>query len=144
MLFKYSSLTGVKQEHVSIYDETTHVYSESFLDTFLHTHEASKILILEEPCDVLYNESLQSFPTDEYSLIKGSPHAFFVEYLPANVTKGSGLQLLCQELNIPLKEVIAFGDGDNDVEFLQVAGIGVAVWNARDVTKAVANVVLEV
>ena len=120
------------------------MYSESLLHDFLSKYPASKILILDEPCDNLYAESLKTFSSNEYSLIKGSPHAFFVEYLPVNVNKGSGLVDLCISLNIPINEVIAFGDGDNDVEFLDVAGIGVAVGNAREVAKAVANVVLEV
>jgi hydroxymethylpyrimidine pyrophosphatase-like HAD family hydrolase len=42
-----------------------------------------------------------------------------------------------------MDNVAAFGDGDNDKEMLQWAGLGVAMQNARDVTKAAADVVLE-
>ena len=47
-------------------------------------------------------------------------------------------------MNIPLESVVAFGDGENDIEFLKYAGIGVAVQNARDLTKNAADIVLEV
>ena len=38
-----------------------------------------------------------------------------------------------------LDETIAFGDGGNDVDMLQAAGIGVAMGNASDSVKAVAD-----
>ena len=44
---------------------------------------------------------------------------------------------------LSLEEVIAFGDGDNDIEFLQLAGRGVAMQNARHTLKAVADEITE-
>ena len=38
---------------------------------------------------------------------------------------------------------MAFGDGDNDIEFVQNAGLGIAMKNGRDVLKAVADAVTE-
>lgn len=69
---------------------------------------------------------------------------WFLEVLHPDVCKGSGLQKMCQHhLKIPLEECIAFGDGDNDQEFLQVAGKGIAMKNAVTVTKAVADEVID-
>ena len=64
------------------------------------------------------------------NVIRGTP-PFFVEILNPNVHKGHGLRQLCTSLSIPLDEVLVFGDGDNDLEFLDMAGWGIAMKNAR-------------
>jgi len=53
-----------------------------------------------------------------------------LEVQPNGVTKAKGLAQLAETLGITLKQVIAFGDYDNDVEMLRAAGLGVAVGNA--------------
>ena len=69
---------------------------------------------------------------------------WFIEILHPHVNKGHGLQQMCQQhLHIPLEECVAFGDGDNDYEFLQMAGKGVAMKNAREVVKEIADEVIE-
>jgi hydroxymethylpyrimidine pyrophosphatase-like HAD family hydrolase len=57
---------------------------------------------------------------------------------------GEGLRRLCECIGIPIENAVAFGDGENDQEMLQLAGIGVAMGNARPAAKNHANVVLEV
>ena len=144
LLEKYSGLTAVVQQDYAIHHDDTTQLSHEKLDEFLRNTPASKILILHNDADELHAKSLESLPVEKYSIILGSPHAFFVEYLPMGMTKGEGLKLLCESLSISMNSVVAFGDGDNDVEFLSMAGHGVAVQNARDVTKAAADIVLEV
>lgn len=56
----------------------------------------------------------------------------YLELLPNDASKGSALQVLASYLNIPMEETIAIGDERNDVSMINVAGIGVAVKNARD------------
>lgn len=55
--------------------------------------------------------------------------------------KVSGILRYLQENGISPEETIAFGDGENDVEMLRFVGIGVAMGNAEDVTKAAADFV---
>lgn len=59
------------------------------------------------------------------------------------MSKGSALGLLAKKLDISLENCVAFGDSSNDIEMLETAGLGVAVANARDDLKAVADLVLE-
>lgn len=61
--------------------------------------------------------------------LSGAP---FVEVMAEGVTKGTGLARLCAHLGVDRSEVAAFGDGLNDVEMLEWAGLGVAVANAQD------------
>jgi len=62
----------------------------------------------------------------------------FLEVLPAGVSKGSALQRVCALLGVPPELVVAVGDNPNDLEMLQVAGLGVAVSNAHPTLRAAA------
>ena len=67
--------------------------------------------------------------------------AFNLEMSPANITKASGLVELCEFLKIDLSESVAIGDADNDREILQTAGLSVAMGNASDDIKQLADFV---
>ncbi|HHY56383.1 MAG TPA: HAD family phosphatase [Chloroflexi bacterium] len=66
-------------------------------------------------------------------------HEWLVEATAAGVDKGSGLRRLCALLGIDLRRVMAIGDSDNDIPMLEAAGLGVAMGNAGDHVKAVAD-----
>lgn len=64
----------------------------------------------------------------------------YLEIAPLQISKASALnQLLQSELNIEMKDVIAFGDNYNDIEMLKAVGCGVAVGNAKEEVKNVAD-----
>ena len=63
----------------------------------------------------------------------------FAEITPTGADKGSALARLCAALHIDRSEVIAFGDNHNDLSMLAWAGRGVAMGNAEDAVKAVAD-----
>lgn len=65
-----------------------------------------------------------------------------LEMSPQNVSKASGLNWLCQYLNLPLEKTIVVGDADNDAEVLRVAGLSVAMGNALPHIKAICDVVV--
>ena len=56
-------------------------------------------------------------------------------------SKADGVKVLSDALTIDIKEVIAFGDNYNDLQMLESVGIGVAMGNAKDELKAVADYV---
>lgn len=59
------------------------------------------------------------------------------------VSKGQTILEVLDRLQIPKAQSIAFGDGSNDIEMLQVVGHGVAMGNAQKEVKAVADTVTE-
>lgn len=65
-----------------------------------------------------------------------------LEVQPQGVCKGTALQQVAKMLHIPREEIIAFGDGNNDKEMLQFAGIGVALQNATPELKLAADKVV--
>jgi hypothetical protein len=56
-----------------------------------------------------------------------------------SANKGAGLEKLTELLEIDLKEIAAIGDNNNDIEMLQMAGIGIAMGNASEDIKARAD-----
>ncbi|HWV27926.1 MAG TPA: HAD family hydrolase [Aeromicrobium sp.] len=63
----------------------------------------------------------------------------WLDIAPQGVSKASGLQVLCDKLGVDASDVLAVGDGNNDVEMLQWAGRGVAMGQAPDLLKDVAD-----
>src|SRR5699024_10876356 len=49
-----------------------------------------------------------------------------------NMNKREGLKRVSEAFHIPEKRIIAFGDGPNDLEMIEYAGVGVAMENAID------------
>jgi Cof subfamily protein (haloacid dehalogenase superfamily) len=63
----------------------------------------------------------------------------FLEFAALGVSKGSGLEFLSERMGFSREHTIAFGDGENDVELVEWAGYGIAVANAHERVKAVAE-----
>jgi len=67
----------------------------------------------------------------------------WIEGVRYGVNKGAAMERLALTYGIPLASVVALGDEWNDVEMIQKAGVGVAMGNAIDAVKAVADVVAQ-
>jgi hydroxymethylpyrimidine pyrophosphatase-like HAD family hydrolase len=59
------------------------------------------------------------------------------------VNKGEGLKMYCEPHQIDLKDVIAFGDAENDIEMLKIAGMSVCLKDGMDDAKAASDAVTE-
>lgn len=65
----------------------------------------------------------------------------FFEMTKNGSNKGEALTVLCDYLGIDLADTMAFGDGENDLTFLQRAGVAVVMQNAGDVVKNFADII---
>ena len=65
----------------------------------------------------------------------------FLEFMDGKVSKGNALYEVADYLGIGTSNIMAFGDGENDISMIQTAGIGVAMENAARDVKAVANII---
>lgn len=65
----------------------------------------------------------------------------FIEMIPKPFSKAVGIEQLIQKLGISRKNTYAFGDGMNDYEMLKYVKYGVAMGNAADEFKAMADYV---
>ncbi|POP43769.1 hydrolase [Superficieibacter electus] len=64
-----------------------------------------------------------------------------LDIIQANCSKGQSLARYAQQQHIAMRDVIAFGDNDNDAEMLHLAGLGIAMGNASTRAKACADMV---
>ena len=64
---------------------------------------------------------------------------FFLEFMAKDVSKGNAIKALCEKLNISLSEVICFGDSLNDQSMFKVVGYAVAMGNASEELKKIAD-----
>lgn len=63
----------------------------------------------------------------------------WLDLAPVGVSKASGLQIVCDALGVDASDVLAIGDGRNDLEMLAWAGRGVAMGQSIDEVRAVAD-----
>jgi Cof subfamily protein (haloacid dehalogenase superfamily) len=63
----------------------------------------------------------------------------WIEVLPPALSKARAMAWLAEHLGVHRDETIAIGDGDNDVEMLEWAGLGIAMGNATPAVKAAAD-----
>ncbi|BCU52212.1 Cof-type HAD-IIB family hydrolase [Staphylococcus auricularis] len=64
---------------------------------------------------------------------------FFLEFIAKDVSKGNAIQQLTQKLDFSMEEIVAFGDSTNDLSMLKEVGCGVAMDNASDEVKDIAD-----
>ena len=76
---------------------------------------------------------------DRMNVFRSDP--FFVELLPRYVDKGVAVEKLIKHLEIPREKVICIGDSYNDLPMLRFAGMGVAMGNAQQEVKEMADYV---
>ena len=72
-----------------------------------------------------------------------STACFNGEIIPRGIDKGRGMELVCRYYDAGLQDTIAFGDSMNDLEMMQAAGISVAMGNACQTLKDMADTVCE-
>lgn len=66
-----------------------------------------------------------------------------VEMVPKGLSKATGMRRVAELLDIPMEDTIAFGDGENDIEMMEEAGLGIAMGNGNDHVRQVADYVTD-
>ena len=126
----------------ALYEEATGV--PGVLDEKLAEREeieTAKILFIDEPDHI---EALRPVLENQFSHIKALrsfPH--YLEINHEDCGKGSALKALGEMLGIKREEMMAIGDSEIDVSMIEYAGIGVAMGNAAEHIKQVADYITE-
>ncbi|UJF15218.1 Cof-type HAD-IIB family hydrolase [Jeotgalibaca sp. MA1X17-3] len=89
--------------------------------------------------DILDDFEAQLTPEmrEKYYIVRSED--FFVEIMVKNVNKGTALTTLADHLEIQMSEVAAIGDGENDYEMIEAAGLGIVMDNGTERVKGIAN-----
>lgn len=94
------------------------------------------LIFMEEDEEAIYHHT---FPNVKF--VRWHPYS--CDILPKAGSKARGIQKILEKMDVPIEHAIAFGDGLNDIEMLQAVGVGVAMGNAKDKVKEVADVVAD-
>jgi Cof subfamily protein (haloacid dehalogenase superfamily) len=76
---------------------------------------------------------------NEYNVVKTMP--IVLEIMDKDCNKGYGVKVLAEKLGIKKEEIICIGDQANDIEMITYAGLGIAMGNAIEDLKALAQYV---
>ncbi|KAF3335030.1 phosphatase YxeH [Carex littledalei] len=111
------------------------------IEELLNTAEIQKLIFLDTAEGVA--STLRPYweeATDgRAGVVQAVPH--MLEIVPPGTSKGKGVKILLDHLGVSPNEVMAIGDGENDVEMLELASLGVALANGSEKAKSVANVI---
>ena len=109
------------------------------LANLVSKYGSTKILSIADPetLDGIRDELREVFKN--LKIFKSFPN--YLDFVPKDVSKAQALKVLSKRLEFDLKEAIAFGDNDNDVEMIKEVGFGVAVENATESVLRVADYV---
>ena len=95
----------------------------------LMTGEPEQIANMEEKLKKVFNGYLNIFRSEP----------FFLEIMPPGIDKAHSLLKILNSIGLTSKEMICCGDGYNDISMISIAGLGVAMENARDCVKEAAD-----
>ena len=88
-----------------------------------------------------YLASVESYAAqqlgEDFSVYRSEP--YFLEIVPQGIDKARSLERLLSSLSLKKENLLAFGDGYNDISMLRYAGLGVAMANASEEVKKAAN-----
>ena len=73
----------------------------------------------------------------QISVYRSEP--YFLELVPLGIDKARSLAVLLEKIGITREEMIAMGDGYNDLSMIKYAGLGIAMGNAQEPVKAAAD-----
>lgn len=104
------------------------------------TFPVNKFLLVGDPERMPHAEELmQQRFAGKLSIYRSQP--FFIETMPLGVEKAASLALLLRTMGLFDKNLMACGDGWNDLSMIEYAGLGVAMGNAVPPVKAAADYV---
>lgn len=97
----------------------------------LITGEKEKLLLVQKKVREVAGKDLDCFFSSN----------IFMEVVKKGVSKGNIMERTAKKAGVPIKAVIAVGDSDNDISMIKKAGLGIAVANADQEVKKIADFV---
>ncbi|NMC35729.1 HAD family hydrolase [Candidatus Beckwithbacteria bacterium] len=108
--------------------------------SYQYYHDLTEVTVhgLNQELNLAF-KSLSNITIKTMTAYDGTPYA---DITAKNVTKATTMKRWARLLNIDLKDVVAIGDSSNDIEMLKLAGQGIAMGNATEDVKAVADEII--
>lgn len=125
----------------------------------LNEEDRIKIKVVEDSREIIEKETIYKFgiQTDDIELLDYISKLMnkekniearkslsnMLDLMNKGVSKGNAVKNLAKSLGIKREEIIAIGDNENDISMLEYAGLGVAMGNAEEEVKKVADYVTD-
>ncbi|MBQ8164332.1 MAG: HAD family phosphatase [Clostridia bacterium] len=134
---------NVRNENVRIYESYSRGAAEILSDmTVLLDSGITKIVWYDEPKLIPgYMSEMKELLGDTSSCVMTAPE--FLEFFDPGVSKATAVEAIAASYGISNEEIISIGDGYNDVEMIELAGLGAAMGNAPEGVKKRADFVTE-
>ena len=123
-------MAETESERVKKYCEVMGSSVKVMKEPLVHDGEFTKCLITgEREKLLLVKKMVEDIAADELDCFFSSK--IFMEVVKKGVSKGNIMEETAKKAGIPIHEIIAVGDSDNDVSMIKKAGLGIAVANAE-------------
>lgn len=129
-------LTENPDDEYVIKEARLNVMAIKKVDNFLDAvkHPVAKCLIVGEPERLaILEKEMQETLKDKMGVFRSEP--YFLELVPKGIDKARSLEVLLNEIRMTKEEMMAVGDGFNDLSMIRYAGMGVAMANAQTVVR---------
>ncbi len=104
----------------------------------LPVETTNKVIFTIYPDEIVkLNNHMKTFNSPKYRAFFTQPELF--EFVDARISKAIGIEMYVSQKKISMDNVVAFGDADNDREMIMESGLGIAMANARESLKEVAD-----
>lgn len=139
---------SVNNAYIEMFDEE---HSKNLVEYYPNYTAVDDILKVEEPILKIttfsYNDTVSNFESivfpqlgDKFNTVVAG--VLWIDVMNKHTDKGHGLAKLSELLGIDAKDIVAFGDYNNDIGMLTYAGTSYAVENAHDDVKNVTDYVI--
>ena len=131
-------------------NEQYRILGEYGIEMDLSDHERVCEAAGDAPCKLLAKDNdhnkIARLKAELDNLLVGEAEVFSsypnnIEIIPTGIDKGGALEAVSGLLGIPLAQMIAFGDWDNDKEMLRSAGMGICMANGSPSAKEAADMI---
>lgn len=97
----------------------------------------SKFVVISDDFDQLTRVRKEIESIDGVTVASSRNDNF--EVYRSGVSKGNALRILSERLGIDRQQIVAIGDNENDYTMIKYAGLGIAMGNAEDIIKSMAD-----
>ena len=131
--------TEQTRAHARLYKENE---IECDLYEFVKNRKINKLILNFDPdYQKVVEQRAREYKNDKCTGFFTAQNLF--EFVDPHINKGFGIEKLCEHFGTSKEHVVSFGDDLNDCEMLMASGCGVAMKNARNRLKKVADYVSE-
>jgi len=136
-VYTYGDNPRVERLRTQMQLPVTFVTKEELIEIFPEKWPKA-VFFFEDP-DLKYKlkELIDNKKQEAYDMVFS--HELILEMIPSNINKGTALKEIARRNNIPTKDIMAIGDQENDRQMLENSGFAVAMGNAIEALKEIAD-----